>query len=157
MKNKPVKISIGDIFTIPFKKEEFAYVQIVEKTSVNDCFILFELTGKVKKLPSLSEIIDSRILYLVYSVDTRIRENHWKFLGNISVPTINISKEFIIDSPNGLIVNNNLDIFLRQANEKDIKTLKTFSSYSPSVLEKIVEFQFGNGRYFEYFEDLKYK
>ncbi|WP_349408754.1 Imm26 family immunity protein [Pseudalkalibacillus sp. SCS-8] len=153
-RRKKFKVSIGDIFTIPFNQELKAIGQVVLQGATSDVFIIFDCIYKENEM--LNKIQNQPILFMFNTIDTRLEDGEWQIIGNDRPPKNLALKNYISETLDGYVVLDAGGQIIRGATENDVKSLSNLSSISPEIVEDAVKAKFGNGEWYPYLDKLLY-
>ncbi|MEH7614019.1 Imm26 family immunity protein [Gottfriedia acidiceleris] len=159
LKNKKkdeVKYELGTVFTIPINKNYYAYGQLVHQGIYGDVIIIFDCTSE--QVNKVNEIIQRDILFCLSVDDEKIKNRKWKVIGETQIPNkLKLENNYLIEELRGPIVVDINGKFIRRATLDEENSLPTFDSYSPSIVEDLVNAKFGNGEWEDYFNEMIYK
>ncbi|WP_313893617.1 Imm26 family immunity protein [Psychrobacillus sp.] len=136
-RRKKIKVSFGDLFTIPGKNELMTIGQVVYKGSTSNVFIIFDCVYKQGE--SINEIKNNPILFIVNTVDTKLEDSEWKVVVNKKISEALILRIYIAETLDGFVVLDAGRKIIRHATENDVKCLSTLTSVSPVILEDAVK------------------
>ena len=154
-RRKKIKVSIGDLFTIPVNKELMTIGQVVYKGTTSDVCIIYDCVYKQGE--SISDLTNSPILFIVNTVGTKLEDSEWKVVGNNKIPEALILPIYIAETLDGFVVLDAGGKIIRLATENDVKCLSTLTSVSPVILEDAVKAKFGNEEWYPYLDNLLYR
>ncbi|XRG81121.1 Imm26 family immunity protein [Rossellomorea sp. GAMAL-10_SWC] len=147
---------LGSVFTIPINKNYYAYGQLVHQGIYGDLIIIFDCTSE--QFNKVNEIIQREILFCLSVDDEKIKSRKWKIIGETQIPNnLKLENNYLIEELRGPIVVDINGKFIRRATLDEVSSLPTFDSYSPSIVEDLVNAKFGNGEWEEYFKEMIYK
>ena len=153
-RRKKIKVSLGDLFTIPVNNELMTIGQVVYKGSTSDVYTIYDYVYKQGE--SINDVTNSSILFIVNTVDTKLEDSEWKVVGNKKIPEALILPTYIAETLYGFVVLDAGGKIIRHATENDVKCLSTLRSVSPVILEDAVKAKFGNEEWYPYLDNLLY-
>jgi hypothetical protein len=159
---KSIKVKIGDIYAIPLGNGEYGYTQLIDITPYK-YFAVFDY--KSSSFPEVQSLIKQEIIILTITIDVDIKNHNWPFIGNIAPPSWIVIPNYIVSTlkePNAakiqIIVVDRYGKYLREATEKDQRTLFHQSSVSPALFEHLIKYKLlGVGDYEKIIDKFLYK
>lgn len=151
MQKNPIK---GDVFAVQIGNGKFVYGQIVANSNPK-CYVIFDYVSETS--PDLITLVNSKIVFLTYTVDVFIEDGDWKVIGNVEPPTTINFPEYIIETPKGSMVMDYMGKMIRHATQSDLKNLGIKNSVSPKVLEVAIRAKYGTGKWLPPLDMLLYK
>jgi len=135
------KIKVGDVFYIPFQKDNNGFGQIVsDKSKRNKLYVLFDYISK--DIPNLDVVTKKPIFTIAHLDDFSLEDNSWTIIGNDNVALKNIKFPNYLQ---GSIVEDYEGNFLRYATDKDFKELNYRDTSSSGIFNSIIKAKyFGN-------------
>lgn len=127
-----LKLSLGDVISIPLSDDLFGFGQIVgeyEKKSGGFLVAIFDFKSTTIDEIEISNICNSDIIFLGFTFDAKLYHKHWSIIGNYTENISTIKKPYsrlgtppdeiyLIDANNNRVAEISEDIF----NELEYKT-----------------------------------
>lgn len=134
----------GDVFTIPIDEEHVGIGQIAEVIGVELYVVVFDGKHRREELPRVTSAVEQPHLFASLTLDAKLHHGDWEVVGNA---TENLDAE---DLPwykvriNSVMHVESCDKkTFRPATEEEERTLANRSTYSPAVLEKALQAEYG--------------
>ncbi|WDH97756.1 Imm26 family immunity protein [Paenibacillus urinalis] len=151
------KVNIGDVFVIPIKENRYGYGQVVLFGSFFKIFIAFDFITD-EKITDIKEILSKDIIILIRSNLVFIEDGYWTILGNAELPVDLALPEYYIREglDDSELVTAEED-YVRIATEEDLKKYSINATYTPGVLEDILNAIVDGEDWKEEYGDVVYK
>ena len=103
--NKNMKLKVDDIFTIPISSDETGFGQIIAFPNKSTLLIIvFDLKQKVGNDYDIERVLDSKIIFLGYTLDAKLYHRHWEVIGNKPVKNVQFPFNKIGTPPDDIFI-----------------------------------------------------
>jgi hypothetical protein len=85
---KKLKLSVGDVFSVPIDADRVGYGQIVSpwgESGGHFYFAIFDWVGSADEAPDIDAIVSAPLLLLALSMDALLFHQHWRVVGHHDV------------------------------------------------------------------------
>ena len=134
----------GDVFTVPIDEDHVGIGQIAEALKDQLYVVIFNGKHPRDDLPSIPSAVEQPHLLASMTLDAKLYHGHWEVIGNT---TENLTAEdlpwFKVRINDVMHVESCDKKTLRPATEEEERTLPIRSTYSPAVLEKALQAEYG--------------
>lgn len=151
------KLSRGDIFTIPIDEETIGHGQIVFTRSQNFLIIVFEGRWGENISPNLDDIVNSKILFMGYTMDAKLYHKHWVVIGNLekNLEHIQLPLYKLGTPPDEIFLLDHTGAKLRPCSESEFSKLKYLKVVAPIRYEKALKANYGVADWRDDFDELR--
>ncbi len=152
-----VKISIGDVFTIPLSENDFGLGQVVDVLGAELYLIAFAEVWGVETPPNADSVLSLKPHFATLSLDAKLWNGDWEIIGNVTGNLNSIRRPlFKIRQRGVMFVESQDGTKARPAKSDELEQLRFRGTVSPIRIQKAVQAQNGIIEWNEMFDELRY-
>lgn len=139
-----MKLKEGDVFSILLTEDLFGFGQIVKIPNKNNFIIaVFDYTSNTVDI-DLKKIIDSKLIFLGYTLDAKLYHKHWVIIGNTSSNLSEVKLPYFkLGTPPGdVYITNYKGEIVRDANKQEFEELIYQTVVAPVRFENALKAYF---------------
>jgi Immunity protein 26 len=144
MKNKNMKLKVGDVFTINLNKDEVGFGQIILFPDKSTLLItILKWKEPINSTYDLEKVCSSEILFLGYSLDAKLYHNDWKIIGNIDIKRIVLPYHRLGTPPDEIYITDCKGKRIRECTIEEFNKLDYRTIISPIRYENALKAYYG--------------
>jgi hypothetical protein len=153
-----LKLSVGDVFTLPIDDSRIGVGQIVGKYGAEGYYYIaiFDFIASLRGSVDIDDAVSKRVLFLALSLDAKLWAGHWELVGNRRVADqmpLPAFKE-VVGTPDRVDVVDFSGERRRRASPLEAEVLSNRKVVAPVILEKALRAKFGVEPWLEIYTDL---
>ena len=138
-----MRVSVGDVFTIPVDADRVGYVQAVSGARLSFFFAVFRQVDHVNARPDIESLVAASPLFLVETTIVKINDGSWTKIGHAPVAPDMPFPAFLIPRQGEVYVSDHHGTKVRLATQAERDRLDNRFSVSPVRLESALRAELG--------------